>query len=166
MQHLEVSGAVWPLYGSLGVKGLNDCRSMRISGVSASDLRELHSIIIVFIFMNLPVKCNSVYVPFVGFNLAVSRHFIVCNYWPTSKMSYVYDWSSFKILLPWPRCFINYRVLTESERKFLSRPSSCYFAFYRNISSTKVARYLNVCYYKSDVWLTVHRNSVWIRKTN
>ena len=21
-------------------------------------------------------------------------------------------------------------------------------------------------YYKSDVWLTVHRNSVWIRKTN
>ena len=23
-----------------------------------------------------------------------------------------------------------------------------------------------LCYIESDVWLTVHRNSVWIRKTN
>ena len=38
MQRLEVSGAVRPLYGSLGVKGLN------LSGVSAATLTRTGSI--------------------------------------------------------------------------------------------------------------------------
>jgi len=99
-----------------------------------------------FTFTNLPAKYNTVYVTFVGCNLAVSHHLTVCNYWLTNKMSHAYDWSSFKILLPWPRCFLSYRLLTESEREFLSRPPSCYFALYRNIFPTKAACSLNVCY--------------------
>ena len=30
----------------------------------------------------------------------------------------------------------------------------------------KITRVTNEMTWKSDVWLTVHRNSVWIRKTN
>ena len=48
----------------------------------------------------------------------------------------------------------------------------CYRMFRTQICVTSIARtvqgtqFQNISYTKSDVWLTVHRNSVWIRKTN
>jgi hypothetical protein len=37
---------------------------------------------------------------------------------------------------------------------------------YSNGHTKLTFRRIKVLDYKSDVWLTVHRNSVWIRKTN
>jgi len=55
----------------------------------------------------------------------------------------------------------NGKVLTSKSAG--TGPSSYEKRIYRTAVSQRL-RNTGIC--KSDVWLTVHRNSVWIRKTN
>jgi len=50
---------------------------------------------------------------------------------------------------------------------YTQRTSSCFRQPTDHLQGCKIQRLNIIKYYmKSDVWLTVHRNSVWIRKTN
>ena len=52
-----------------------------------------------------------------------------------------------------------------NQMSHLRAKGECFWKLLHCVSKTKYSR-TKMKYCKSDVWLTVHRNSVWIRKTN
>ena len=70
------------------------------------------------------------------------------------RYSWQYNWSfRYDILNHWPYFFLSVNSCTVSH---IRRP----------VASTGTACCSGIAIVVTDVWLTVHRNSVWIRKTN
>ena len=130
MKPLGVSGAVRPLYGSLGVKGLN------IISVSAT-------LVIQRAMRMGRTVLPSVACPAVHF---IPHYLIHGDDFPGGKKNI--DTNSVSTFSTTFMCNISY---------FKNRGRCCYKYILVRMQRTG---------YKYDVWLTVHRNSVWIRKTN
>ena len=81
-----------------------------------------------------------------------------CNSWNVLRnvMPYLFCYSEYSLIYIWFEYIISPRFLI-TRRKTVRHSGRMAIA-----NSASIA----VTYCKSDVWLTVHRNSVWIRKTN
>jgi len=71
-------------------------------------------------------------------------------------------WNSVPLFVSGPFVVLPAAKMTEKERTLTF---SCLFYFLEVLSYFPCGS-RNIFYWKSNVWLTVHRNSVWIRKTN